>query len=103
MDKNKVLSMLGLARKAGRLSMGHDTALSAVLDRKAKLLIFAHDTSERLRREFDFSMKKDGAEIPVFKPDISISEIHYACGYKAGVIAVNDENFANKIISLLEE
>lgn len=83
--------------------MGHDTALSAVLDGKARLLIFACDTSERLRREFDFSMKKDGIDIPVLTPEITISEIHYACGYKAGVLAVNDENFAKKIISLIEE
>jgi hypothetical protein len=37
MEKNRVLSMLGLARRAGKLSMGHDTALSAVLDYKAQM------------------------------------------------------------------
>lgn len=103
MEKNKVLSMLGLARRAGRLSMGHDTALSAVLDKKAGLLIFASDTSERLRREFETAMEKKNISVPVFTPDITISEIHYSCGYKAGVIAVNDENFSKKIISLLQE
>lgn len=103
MEKNKTLSMLGLARRAGRLSMGHDTALSAVIDGKAKMLVFACDTSVRLRREFETAMEKHNIHIPVFVPDITISEIHFACGYKAGVIAVNDENFCKKISSLLND
>lgn len=103
MEKNKVLSMLGLARRAGRLSMGHDTALSAVFDHKAKCLIFASDTSERLRLEFKTAMDKRKINIPVFYTDITIDEIHFSCGYRAGVITVNDENFSRKIISLLED
>lgn len=103
MEKNKALSMLGLARRAGKLSMGHDAALSAVLDKKASLLILTSDTSPRLRREFKTAMEKNGIGIPVLIPDITISEIHYSCGYKAGVIAVNDENFSKKIISLIQE
>lgn len=103
MEKNKALSMLGLARRAGRLSMGHDAALSSVLDKKATLLIFTSDTSERLRREFKVAMEKKSINIPVLIPDITISEIHYSCGYKAGVITVNDENFSKKIISLLKD
>lgn len=94
--------MLGLARRAGKLSMGHDTALSALIDRKAKLLIFASDTSERLRREFAVTIEKKGIDVPVLIPDITIAEIHYSCGYKAGVITVNDENFSKKIISLIQ-
>ena len=103
MEKNKLLSMLGLARRAGKLSMGHDAALSAVLDKKAALLILTSDTSDRLHREFKTAMERNGINIPVLIPDITISEIHYSCGYKAGVIAVNDENFSKKIISLTEE
>ena len=30
-------------------------------------------------------------------------EIYFGVGYKAGVITVDDENFAKKIISLLEQ
>ena len=35
--------------------------------------------------------------------DITIDEIYFGVGYKAGVITVDDENFAKKIISLLEQ
>lgn len=103
MEKNKVLSMLGLARRAGRLSMGHDTALKSLHAGKAKMLLFACDSSERLRREFQVMIEKNKISVPVFILQASISEIHYSCGYKAGVITVDDENFSKKIISLLQE
>ena len=103
MEKNKALSMLGLARRAGKLSMGHDAALSALIDKKASLLIFTSDTSNRLRREIRITMEKKSIDVPVLIPDITISEIHYSCGYKAGIITVNDENFSKKIISLLQD
>lgn len=101
MEKNKVLSMLGLARRAGKLSMGHDMALKALCEKKAKMLIFANDSSERLQREFNVAIEKNKIDTPVYVIDVSIDEIHFSCGYKAGVITVNDENFSKKIISLL--
>lgn len=102
MEKNKVLSMLGLARRAGKLSMGHDMALKALCEKKATMLIFASDSSERLQREFKVAIEKNEIDTPVFVVDISIDEIHFSCGYKAGVITVNDDNFSKKIISLLD-
>ena len=95
--------MLGLARRAGKLSMGHDAALSTLLNGKAALLIFASDTSERLRREFQTAIEKKSIDVPVLETDITISEIHFSCGYKAGVFTVNDENFSKKIYSLLTD
>jgi len=103
MDKEKALSMLGLARRAGRLSMGHDMAEKAIISGKAGLVIFASDSSQRLFCEFEHLMYKKNINIKVLKPEITINEIHFACGYKAGVITVDDMNFAVKIISLLQD
>ena len=102
MDKNKALSMLGLARRAGRLSMGHDAALSAVAEKKASLLIFASDSSQRLKREFKTFAENHGLDIAILEPVITESEIYSSCGRKAGVLTVNDDNFSKKIISILE-
>ncbi|MGN0530755.1 MAG: L7Ae/L30e/S12e/Gadd45 family ribosomal protein [Eubacterium sp.] len=102
MEKNKLLSVLGLARRAGRLAMGRDAALKSIYTSKAKLLIFANDISERSKKEMTLALNKNKINIPVLPLDISIDEIHYSCGYKAGIIAVNDENFSKKIISLTE-
>ncbi len=103
MNKEKTLSMLGLARRAGRLSMGHDMAEKALVSGKAKLLIFAADSSERIYKEFEHLISKKNIKVKVQKPDITMNEIHFACGYKAGVITVDDMNFADRIVSLLSE
>lgn len=103
MNKEKTLSMLGLARRAGKLSMGHDMAEKALISGKAKLLVFAADSSERIYNEFGHLISKKNIKVKVQKPDITMNEIHFACGYKAGVITVDDMNFADRIASLLSE
>lgn len=103
MLKDKTLSMLGLARRAGRLSMGHDMAIDALFKGKAKLLILCSDVSPRLVKEFEKTLVLKNISVPLFKTDISIDEIHRFVGYRAGVLTVNDENFANRIISLLTQ
>lgn len=101
MLKDKTLSMLGLARRAGKLSMGHDMAQKAMLNHKAKMLIFCSDISSRLVKEFERTIQMNSMNIPVFKTELTIDEIHFYVGYKAGVITVDDENFSKQIILLL--
>ena len=50
MNNAKWLSMLGLARRAGKLAMGHDLALQSVRDGKAQLVLTARNASPRLVR-----------------------------------------------------
>lgn len=102
-DNKKYLSMLGMARRAGRLSMGHDMAEKSIKSRKARLLLFARDMSDRLVREFDATTSEYMPSLPSIRLDDSIDELHFALGYKAGVITVDDENFANRIIELINE
>ena len=99
MQNKKYLSLLGLARRAGRLSMGHDTALEALRKGKAKLVIFSSDISQRLINEFE----RESSEIPAVKISETIDEIHFAVGYRAGVLTVDDENFAVRIKELIEQ
>ena len=90
--------MLGLARRAGKLSMGHDMALKAVKEKKAALVIFASDISQRLIEEFE---RACGESIDCMKIEESINDIHMNLGYKAGVLTVNDENFSVRIQELI--
>ncbi len=91
--------MLGLARRAGRLSMGHDTALDSVRKRKARLIVFSGDISQRVINEFS----RESNSVPCVKIEETIEEIHIALGYKAGVITVNDDNFASRIAELINQ
>lgn len=101
MPEQKIFSMLGLARRAGKLSMGHDMAQQAIKKGKAEMLLLCCDASPRLAAEFEKTINLQKKEIPVFKTDITMNEIHFSTGYKAGIMTVDDENFAKKIISLL--
>ena len=57
--------MLGMARRAGKLSMGHDMALKAVMEHKTELVIFASDVSQRLVGEFDVAIEKSKHDVTV--------------------------------------
>lgn len=95
--------MLGMARRAGRLSMGHDMAMKAITTKKAKLLIFASDISPRLVEEFNVATEKFNKNLEAVSIEESMNEIHMALGYKAGVFTVDDENFSSRIKQLIQE
>lgn len=95
--------MLGLARRAGKLSMGHDMATQSISKRKARLVILCRDVSPRLVREFRKTLELKGNDIPLIQADITIDEIHQSAGYHAGVLTVDDDNFSDRIISLLTQ
>ena len=83
--------------------MGHDMAEQAIIKHKAKLLLFCSDVSPRLISEFERTTKKHSIDIKMIKTDFLMEEIHFAIGYKAGVMTVDDKNFSNRIIDLLRQ
>lgn len=103
MANDKTLSMLGLARRAGKLSMGHDMALQALLKNKAKLILFCSDVSPRLINELNTTVEKHKINTAVVKTSYTMDEIYFSVGYRAGVMTVNDENFSKRIIELLKQ
>ncbi|WP_448901511.1 L7Ae/L30e/S12e/Gadd45 family ribosomal protein [Eubacterium sp.] len=103
MPNKKYLSMLGMARRAGKLSMGHDMALKAVMEHKTELVIFASDVSQRLVGEFDVAIEKSKHDVTVSIIPETINDIHRTLGYKAGVITVDDKNFSGRIKELINQ
>jgi ribosomal protein L7Ae-like RNA K-turn-binding protein len=103
MTNKKIMSMLGMARRAGKLSMGHDMAMKAVKNSKANIIIFASDISNRLVSEFDKATQQYCPNVLCLHLDETINELYIALGYKAGVMTVDDKNFSNGIIKLLAQ
>lgn len=99
---SKSLSMLGLARRAGKLAMGHDMAKESVTKNKAKLIIICKDASPRLAGEFK-RLAGDKKDLEIIQCRFTMAEVHFAIGYKAAVMAVEDENFSVRIIELLRQ
>ena len=95
---NSFLSMLGIARRAGKLVYGFDAVLEQVRKNQAALLVLAADLSERSRNAFLLQTKD--AKIPCIEPPLTMLDFHNAIGRRSGILAVCDRGFANQLISL---
>lgn len=99
MQNNKVLSYLGLSRKAGKLVVGFAASKEACLKGTAKFIAVASDISEKSFKEIKYF---SGGKVTVQKIPFTIFEVSAAIGIKAGIVAVCDEGFANALTKLFE-
>ncbi len=97
---NKFLSFLGLARKAGKLSLGTDSTAEAIKGKKAKLILLCEDLSTKSAQSITSLSCK--YEIELINIPICMEQIKQYIGKRVGIIAVNDNGFANKLKILLE-
>lgn len=100
-ENQKLLSLLGMCRRAGKLSCGHDSAIGSLRGRSAGLCLLSSDSSERLRKEVRREAAYDGRSIPVAVLSASADEIGRAVGLRSAVLTVNDEGFARTMLGLL--
>ena len=103
MRNDKLLSMLGLAKKAGKLSLGHDAVIDAVARGKAQAVILAADASDRLEREMKREVAFQNSTANVIKVQFTMADIGKALPHKVGVVSVNDASFAGAVLKLYEE
>lgn len=99
---DKFLSLLGMARRAGKLSLGHDAAKAAVNFSKARLILLSADASQRLKEEF-LNRATSAENLQVLPLSYTMIEIGMAIGSKAGVLTVDDEGFAQRLSQLYNE
>ena len=100
-DNPKFLSLLGMCRRAGKLSCGHDGAIGSVRGKSAKLCLLSSDSSERLRKEIEREANFEDRNIPVIILFSTMEDIRRATGLKSAVLSVNDEGFAKTMLGLL--
>jgi len=94
---NKILTLLGFAAKAGKLSFGMDSSAEAIKKSKSKLIITAFDISEKSLKEINFHAQKNNVRV-VTLDDCNIEELSHAVGKKCGILSVNDIGFRDGII-----
>lgn len=101
MNINRLLSLLGIARRAGRISWGRDAVEESLGKGKAHLVLVAEDISVKTAAGVRFSAERAG--VPVLSIHETIESVSQAIGKRAGIVAVLDEGFAKKIKTLVEE
>ena len=94
--KGKIFTLLGFASKAGKLGFGFDSALSAVKQKKAKIVVCAEDLSAKSLKEITYFANK--SNIPVFSlKGINSETLSKAVGRKCGMLSVNENGFAEAL------
>ncbi len=99
--KDKFLSNLGLARRAGKLLRGRDETFSSLENGKGFGLYAASDISPRTARLIE--QMADSCQIAVTRVDYTMSELGDATGCKPfGIFSVSDQNFRKMLDTALE-
>lgn len=99
--KDKTLSFLGLARKAGKIASGEFQTEEAVKKRRAQLVILAEDASDNTKKKFRSMC--EFRQIPVFWfSDKGRLGAAVGCGERSS-LAVLDPGFAEVIIKALKQ
>lgn len=97
---DRVLSLLGLIRRAGMLTFGYDTVLKSLKEGKTELIILAGDISEHTSNDILKAAKDSG--IKCIKTEYTKDDIAGAIGKYSAVLGISDEGFSKKLVSLLE-
>ncbi|NSG17937.1 L7Ae/L30e/S12e/Gadd45 family ribosomal protein [Blautia obeum] len=100
-NNNKVLSLLGLATKAGNVASGEFSTEKSVKTGKGFLVLVADDASQNTRKKFQNMC--DFYEVPIYFI-ANKEELGRFCGkeFRAS-LAVQDENFAKAMLKELQK
>ena len=99
---NKILTLLGFAAKAGKLSYGFDSSLNSIIFGKSKLIITSGNISKKTLKEIVFFANKKGIN-HILLEGIETKTLSNAVGRNCGVISVNDTGFANACCNAFNE
>ena len=100
MEPDKVLRLLGLATRAGKIAFGTDSVIETINKNKAKLVIVAEDASERTKTNIQNEANKKNIQVRIYSNIDAISK-NIGKDNKA-VICIKDENFSKEMLKLID-
>ena len=96
MNNDKVLSLLGLAKKAGKLKGGEYCVETEVKKGRAKLVIVAEDASDNTKKSYTDMCSFKKVPVIFYGNKETIGKC-IGCEERAAVV-LTDEGFANAVI-----
>ena len=90
---DKLLSLMGLCRRAGKLSVGHDAVFDAVRRGRARTVILTSDASPRHEKELEAASFSGRTVRTAF----TMEQAGLALGKRSCLFSVDDEGFAAAI------
>lgn len=97
MDKQKILNLLGLAMRAGKLVTGEELTVKDIQTNKTKFLFIASDTGINTKKKM---IDKSSYYAILYNDVFTQDELSLAIGRVRKVIGVNDQGFADKFQEL---
>ncbi len=103
MEQNKILTSVGLCRRAGKLLIGSENTEYSVRRARSKLVIVAADVSENTREKYE--RLSEESDTPIYFTDIKMSELASAVGQSGilGVVSTEDGGFAKMLGAKLSQ
>lgn len=98
---DRLLSFLGLCRRARKLSIGAQVAVDSVNDKKSRLIIYARDFSGNSLKPVLAAAEKSGVKAMMINR--SKDELSFALGKLCGVLSVEDKGFADKLEVMIQD
>lgn len=98
---DRILSLLGLCRRAGKVTIGNDAVIDMVTKQKAKLVIMAKDLSKNTAKGVLVSAHM--SNVKALTINRTKDELSAALGKFCAVVSVNDGGFANKFETLISQ
>lgn len=97
---DRLLSLLGLCKRAGRLVWGHETCVKAAESGRARVFLLASDASQRTKKDILRAAQEKDITIELLETDYTMEQLQTATGCYAGILTTYDEGFAKKIAEL---
>lgn len=98
MYQDKILSMIGLAKRAGKVCAGAPLCEKEIKSKRAELVIIASDISDNGRKAISDSCKYYSVKCIEYATMKKLGKAVGAAGDRA-VISVNDKGFAKAVLN----
>lgn len=100
MINNKVLSLLGLAKRANKVVTGQDIVLKNIRNNKVNLVFIANDCGKSTLKKFTDKCNFYQIDIDT---TFSKQDLSDAIGSKRSIIGITDRGFSKKMKQLLDD
>ena len=97
---DRILSLLGFCKKAGKLVTGSNAVLRSILSLESSLVIVNNDAGNSVKEKFKRLCAENDIKFYILGSE---SEFEWATGEKNKVIySIVDDGFSNKLVQLIE-
>lgn len=96
---NKLIETVTFCKRIGKLVIGFDLVKNSMMTGEAQVVLLAEDLSGKTKKEMEYLCRN--FEMPWISIPLTLDELWYLIGKRAGVLAVTDAAFAEKIRTIV--